>query len=155
MEFLNLVDCLHETLFSQEEDQHIWRLNASGQYSAKSSYRAYFNGDVTFEPCVGYGSVGPPENVNSSYVLPFKTGVGQPIALHIEEWIILRSAPCVIKKKRPFSTFLLNVFSQDRFGLPSCRHWRLEEQHRTTTDTHLPIGWPKLFVTLRRRAEKE
>jgi hypothetical protein len=104
---------------------------------------------------VGYGSVGPPENVNSSYVLPFKTGVGQPIALHVEEWIILRSAPCVINKKRPFSTFLLNVFSQDRFGLPSCRHWRLEEQHRTTTDTHLPIGWPKLFVTLKRRAEKE
>jgi hypothetical protein len=104
---------------------------------------------------IRYGSVGPPENVNSSYGLPFKTSVGQPIMSHAEERIILASAPCVIKKKRPFSTFLLNVFSQDRFDLPSCRHWRLEEQHRTTKNAHLPICGPKPFVTLRRRAEKE
>jgi hypothetical protein len=103
-------------------------------------------------------SVGPyffdSENVNSSYGLPFKTGVGQPISSHSGEWIILRSAPCEIKKKGPFSTFLLNVFSQDKFGLPSCRHSRLEEQHCTVTNAQLPTGEPKLFVRLR-RAEKE
>ena len=30
--------------------QHIWRFDASGTYSAKSTYRAFFYGSVTFEP---------------------------------------------------------------------------------------------------------
>jgi hypothetical protein len=94
------------------------------------------------------------ENVNSSYDSSFKTGVGQPITSHIGECIILRSGPCVMKMKRPFSTFLLYVFSHDRLGLPSCHHWRWEEQHRVATNAHLPTGEPKLFIRLR-GAEKE
>jgi hypothetical protein len=49
MEFLRLGDCL-QILLSQEEDQHIWRFDAFGSYSAKSAYRVFFNGSVTFEP---------------------------------------------------------------------------------------------------------
>jgi hypothetical protein len=90
----------------------------------------------------------------ASIGLPFKTGVEQLIASHAREWIILRSGPCVMKKRRPFSTFLLNVFSQDRMGLASCRHWRFEEQQHARMNAHLSTGEPKLSLGLR-RAEKE
>lgn len=50
MEFLRLGDCLREVTLSNDEDQHIWRLDASGSYSAKSANRAFFTGSVTFEP---------------------------------------------------------------------------------------------------------
>jgi hypothetical protein len=52
MEFLWLGDCPREVTLSQDQDQdqHIWQFDASGSYSAKSAYRAFFNGSITFEP---------------------------------------------------------------------------------------------------------
>jgi hypothetical protein len=38
------------TALTDQEDRHIWRLDASGCYSSKSAYNAYFFGVVTFEP---------------------------------------------------------------------------------------------------------
>lgn len=49
-ELFQLVDTLVEFELSDEEDVHSWRLDGSGQYTAKSAYRALFNGVVTFEP---------------------------------------------------------------------------------------------------------
>lgn len=49
-EFLRLWDCVREIDLNDQEDRHIWKLEASGCYSSKSAYRAYFVGSVTFEP---------------------------------------------------------------------------------------------------------
>ena len=49
MNFFNS-DCIREFDLSDQEDRHIWKLDASGSYSSKSAYRAYFFGSVTFEP---------------------------------------------------------------------------------------------------------
>lgn len=43
-------DCLMNVALSDQEDRHIWKLDASGCHSSKSAYRAYFNGSMTFEP---------------------------------------------------------------------------------------------------------
>jgi hypothetical protein len=43
-EFFQLWDLIHEVVLSQEEDQHIWKLDGSGCFSSKSAYRAFFNG---------------------------------------------------------------------------------------------------------------
>lgn len=48
MEFLG--DCLREVVLTEEDGQHIWRFDASGSYSTKFVYRAYFTSSVTFEP---------------------------------------------------------------------------------------------------------
>lgn len=50
MELLWLNDCLREVLLTEDADQHVWRLDATGVFSAKSAYRAFFNGSVTFKP---------------------------------------------------------------------------------------------------------
>ncbi|GJN25071.1 hypothetical protein PR202_gb12855 [Eleusine coracana subsp. coracana] len=49
-EYFQLWDLIAEILLTQEEDIHIWRLDASGQYISKSAYQAYLNGATTFEP---------------------------------------------------------------------------------------------------------
>jgi hypothetical protein len=52
-EFLWLWDCLLDITLNDKEDSHIWTLDAtdaSGCYSSKSAYKAFFNGPVTFEP---------------------------------------------------------------------------------------------------------
>ncbi|KAL6626269.1 hypothetical protein ACP70R_029995 [Stipagrostis hirtigluma subsp. patula] len=49
-EFFQLWDILLEMALIQEEDRHIWRLESSGQYTARSAYRAFFYGAITFEP---------------------------------------------------------------------------------------------------------
>ncbi|GJN27929.1 hypothetical protein PR202_gb15995 [Eleusine coracana subsp. coracana] len=49
-ELLRLWDCLMGITLTEEEDQHTWRFEASGCYSSKSAYKAYFNGAVSFEP---------------------------------------------------------------------------------------------------------
>jgi hypothetical protein len=48
-EFFLLVDALLQVVLTQEEDVHVWRLDALGQYTSKSTYRAFFNGSITFE----------------------------------------------------------------------------------------------------------
>lgn len=50
IEYLQLWDCVQGFELSEQEDKHIWKLEAGGCYSSKSAYRAYFLGSVTFEP---------------------------------------------------------------------------------------------------------
>lgn len=45
-----LWDYLQSIMLNEEEDKHIWRLEAGGHYTAKSAYRAFFQGSITFEP---------------------------------------------------------------------------------------------------------
>jgi len=49
-ELFQLTDILSDFVLTQEDDTHIWRFDASGQYTAKSAYLAFFNGATTFEP---------------------------------------------------------------------------------------------------------
>lgn len=49
-EYFQLWDAVHELALSQEPDHHIWRLDSSGIYSAKSAYRAFHSGAIVFEP---------------------------------------------------------------------------------------------------------
>ena len=47
---VTLLKILRQQSLHDQEDHHIWRLDASGCYSSKSAYKAYFPGAVTFEP---------------------------------------------------------------------------------------------------------
>lgn len=50
-EFLQLAEVLHEVhLQPDQEDKHVWRMEASGQFSSKSAYHAFFIGSIEFEP---------------------------------------------------------------------------------------------------------
>lgn len=49
-EYFQLWDTLQKVALITEEDQHSWRLDGSGVFSSKSSYRAFYNGLTTFEP---------------------------------------------------------------------------------------------------------
>jgi hypothetical protein len=49
-EYFQHWDMMHDILLSQEDNQHSWRLEGSGQFTSKSAYRAFFNGSTTFEP---------------------------------------------------------------------------------------------------------
>ena len=50
LEFLCLWDQISNVELTQDEDQHIWKLETSGQFSTKSTYRAFFYGAIGFEP---------------------------------------------------------------------------------------------------------
>jgi hypothetical protein len=102
----------------------------------------------------GYGSVGHLVNANFSFGVPFKTTAGRLIALLAKECRIWRSAPCVIKRKRRFSTSSLDVSSQDKYGLLFCRLWRSEEQHHAAMNNHSHSCGLKLLTRLR-SAKKE
>jgi hypothetical protein len=41
IEFLQLWDRIRECTLNDQEDRHIWQLEASGSYSSKSAYRAF------------------------------------------------------------------------------------------------------------------
>jgi hypothetical protein len=139
---------------SADEDQHIWRFDASGSYSAKSAYRA-FSTDLSLLSRGGrYGSVRHLVNAIFSSGLPFKAATGRLIALLAEECHVWRSAPFVIKRKRRLSTSSLDVSSQDRYGLLFCCLWRSEEQHHATMNDHSHSGGVKLLARLR-SAKKE
>jgi hypothetical protein len=46
-----LWDILSEVILQPGvEDAHVWQLSTSGQYSAKSTYEAFFIGSTTFRP---------------------------------------------------------------------------------------------------------
>jgi hypothetical protein len=52
VDYIQVWDLLLEVQLQPEvEDIHKWRLAASGQYSAKSSYESLFLGATSFEPC--------------------------------------------------------------------------------------------------------
>ncbi|GJN03178.1 hypothetical protein PR202_ga20588 [Eleusine coracana subsp. coracana] len=49
-ELLRLGDCLENFVLTDEEDRHVWNLDASSHYSSRSAYKAYFNDSISFEP---------------------------------------------------------------------------------------------------------
>jgi hypothetical protein len=50
-EFLELCEVLEAVVLQPGiRDQHIWKLSASGDYTASSAYKALFLGSVQFEP---------------------------------------------------------------------------------------------------------
>lgn len=51
LEFIGLCNAISTIQLQQGvQDKHVWRLNSSGQYSAKSAYEAIFQGSTAFEP---------------------------------------------------------------------------------------------------------
>ncbi|TVU10898.1 hypothetical protein EJB05_44453, partial [Eragrostis curvula] len=49
-ELFQLADIISELTITENEDRHVWHLDASRQYTTKSAYRAFFNGAINFEP---------------------------------------------------------------------------------------------------------
>ncbi|AQK75462.1 ATP-dependent DNA helicase Q-like 3 [Zea mays] len=49
-QYLKLWDALRGVTLSQDADRHIWMHIASGQFSSKSYYIAFFMGSISFEP---------------------------------------------------------------------------------------------------------
>ncbi|GJN13726.1 hypothetical protein PR202_gb00464 [Eleusine coracana subsp. coracana] len=49
-ELSRLCDCLENFALTDQEDRYVRNLDASGHYSSRSAYKAYFNGSVVFEP---------------------------------------------------------------------------------------------------------
>jgi hypothetical protein len=49
-QYLLLWDSISEVVLSPETDQHVWRHEASGQFTSKSCYNVLFSGFITFEP---------------------------------------------------------------------------------------------------------
>jgi len=51
-EYLDIWALVQEVVLQSDvEDTHKWRFEASGQFSTKSAYEAFFNGSVFFQPC--------------------------------------------------------------------------------------------------------
>jgi len=49
-QYLMLWDALRRVMLTQNDDKHVWMHIASGQFSSKSCYRAFFMGSISFEP---------------------------------------------------------------------------------------------------------
>jgi len=49
-EYLQLWDLISSIALNTMEDAHHWKLDASGSFSTKSAYHAFFFGSTTFEP---------------------------------------------------------------------------------------------------------
>jgi hypothetical protein len=49
-QYLFLWDALRGVMLNQNDDKHVWMHTASGQFSSKSCYRAFFMGSISFEP---------------------------------------------------------------------------------------------------------
>jgi hypothetical protein len=58
-------------------DRHIWRLSASGEYTAKSAYDALFEGALSFAPYERIWKSWAPLSVASSYGWLLTIAVGQ------------------------------------------------------------------------------
>jgi len=51
-EYLEIWEMVQEVVLQPEvTDKHKWKFEASGDFSTKSTYRAFFNGAILFEPC--------------------------------------------------------------------------------------------------------
>jgi hypothetical protein len=51
VDYLHLCDILADVLLQPDvEDRHIWRFSSDGQYSAKTAYKGFFVGTISFEP---------------------------------------------------------------------------------------------------------
>lgn len=50
VQYLQIWDLLEYFTLVQDTDKHIWRHERNGVFSSKSTYRAFFNGAITFEP---------------------------------------------------------------------------------------------------------
>lgn len=49
-DYFHLWDLIEDFILSEEEDQHIWKLSVTGQFSTKTAYHAFFLGSIQFEP---------------------------------------------------------------------------------------------------------
>lgn len=56
------MDALEGVSLTQDADQHVWKHEAKGSFSLKSSYRTFLTGSITFEPwCRLWKSWAPPK----------------------------------------------------------------------------------------------
>lgn len=76
MEYLQLWDCLGDFILSEYDDQHIWKFEAaSGQYSTKLAYIAFFSRIRLLCP-LAPTMEGLRPSANSFYGWPSKIDVG-------------------------------------------------------------------------------
>ena len=104
-ESLQLWDCLLEIILTDQEDRHTWRLDASGCYSSKSAYKAFFYGAVTFEPWRRLWKTWAPAKCKMFLWLAIRNRCWTAEGLLRGASLIRINARCVIKKMRQYNIF--------------------------------------------------
>jgi hypothetical protein len=106
LEYLELWDILAEVELQEGAwDKHIWRLFASGVYTAKSAYDVLFEGAVSFTPLNVFGS---PRHLLSAISLCgwlLTTGVGQQTGLLREAFPTGTNNVSYVIRRRTFNTY--------------------------------------------------
>ncbi|GJN20314.1 hypothetical protein PR202_gb07677 [Eleusine coracana subsp. coracana] len=115
-ELFQLADILADVVLSEEEDLHIWRFDNSGQYTTKSTYLAFFNGAIQFEPWRRIWKSWAPAKCKIFLWLAVRNNVGQQIVWQKETSLILTIAYCVTKKLKISNIFLPRVYLPGSFG---------------------------------------
>lgn len=117
------------------QDAHIWRLSASGKYTAKSAYVALFQGSTCFEPWERIWKSWRQANVNFSFGWLHTTDVGQRTGLQGGTCHIRIYVCCVIRRRKRLIICSPRVCSLDSFGSPSYSSSvlvRLRRSHQTS-----------------------
>jgi hypothetical protein len=108
-EYLKLWDELDDFAVNDIEDIHHWKFEASGTFSTRSSYIAFFAGSIGFEPWKRLWKSWPPANAKPLYGWLCVTDVGLLIACRKEDSLIPTVARYVTKKRRQSNTCSLLV----------------------------------------------
>jgi hypothetical protein len=122
VEYLDLWDVLTDVILHGTDDTHHWKFEASGNFSSKSAYRAFFAGSVSFEPWKRLWKYWAPSKCKTFIWLAIVTSVGRLTVYKKEGSLTLLAARCATKKKRQSNIYSPHVSSPDSFGLASFNH---------------------------------
>lgn len=67
LQYLQIWDVVESSILSQEPDHHLWKLDASGYYSSKSCYKAFFLGPYLLSLGNDFGNLGLRPNAKVSF----------------------------------------------------------------------------------------
>ena len=129
--------------------QHIWRFDASGTYSAKSIYRAFFYGSVTFEPWRRLWKSWAPRKYKFFIWLVIRNRCWTTDLLARRGLSHPKRCPLCDQERRLLNTCSLIVCCHVKYGSTSFRLWRWMKQYHNRMNIALLIGGPSALVESR------